>query len=473
MKRKVLAILMTAAMTASLMACGGGDASSEPAADSGADASADESGSSEADTAAGETGSDEDDSEQAEVPAADDGGSDYGGITLTFLNSKPEITDAFKKVTSEWGDAHGVTFEVTETSNPNDTLMANYQSGDAPVLAVVDGANVLDFAAEHLLPLDGEAWADYTEMAQYVDDTLYGFPLTVESHCIVVNKAAVEENIGREFVAEDYKSIEEFEALLEEMRGNGMETPVAILPDIWSMVGHDFYPFYAYQDGSGDGAFALIDAVKEGKDIYEDEIFYNHADFMSRVAAEYNVNKADPLNADHDMTVLALADGEVGFLLNGTWTWPELESMGASKSDDYTIMAYPNGSANAGKVMAAPTKYIVIDNSNATEEQQAAAKEFLNYLVTNEAGQKALIDDLGIVCAFTNNPNVPSDPVNKALMQYISDGNTVTYLPLSFPSDYRDTITPAIQKLMTGEGDIRAVADVLNDYWRNNDPNGR
>lgn len=469
MKRKVLAILLTAAMAASLMACGGGgETSSAPAADSEADTSSEETDSNE--TAESEQ---DEQSEEVETSAADNGGSDYGGITLTFLNSKPEITDAFKKVTSEWGDAHGVTFEVTETSNPNDTLMANYQSGDAPILAVVDGANVLDFAEEHLLPLDGEPWTEYTEMGQYVGDKLYGFPLTVESHCIVVNKAVVEENIGREFVASDYKSIEEFEALLEEMRGNGMETPVAILPDIWSMVGHDFYPFYAYQDGTGEGAFALVDAVKGGKDIYEDELFYNHADLMSRVMAEYNINKADPLNADHDMTVLALADGDVGFLLNGTWTWPELESMGASKSDDYTIMAYPNGSDSAGKVMAAPTKYIVVDNSNATEEQQAAAKEFLNYLVADEAGQKALIEDLGIVCAFTNNPNVPSDPVNKALMEYISSGDTVTYLPLSFPSDYRDTITPSVQKLMTGEGDIRAVADVLNDYWRNNDPNGR
>ena len=466
MKRKVLAMLLTAAMAASLMACGGGgDTSAE---------STEQTAGSEADTSSEETDSKEaDESEQAEAPAADDGGSDYGGITLTFLNSKPEITDAVKKVTSAWGEAHGVTFEVTETSNPNDTLMANYQSGDAPILAVVDDANVLDFAAEHLLPLDGETWEGYTDMGKYVDGKLYGFPLTVESHCIVVNKAVVEENIGREFAAGDYKSIEAFEALLKEMRENGMETPVAVLPDIWSMVGHDFYPFYAYQDGTGEGAFALVDAVKGGKDIFEDELFYNHADFMSRVVAEYNINKADPLNADHDMTVLALAEGEVGFLLNGTWTWPELESMGASKSDDYTIMAYPNGSASAGKVMAAPTKYIVVDNSNATEEQQAAAKEFLNYLVMDEAGQKALIEDLGIVCAFTNNPNIPSDPINKALMQYISDGNTVTYLPLAFPSDYRDTITPAVQKLMTGEGDIRALADVLNDYWKNNDPNGR
>ena len=227
MKRKVLAMLLTAAMAASLMACGGGgDTSAE---------STEQTAGSEADTSSEETDSKEaDESEQAEAPAADDGGSDYGGITLTFLNSKPEITDAVKKVTSAWGEAHGVTFEVTETSNPNDTLMANYQSGDAPILAVVDDANVLDFAAEHLLPLDGETWEGYTDMGKYVDGKLYGFPLTVESHCIVVNKAVVEENIGREFAAGDYKSIEAFEALLKEMRENGMETPVAVLPDIWS-----------------------------------------------------------------------------------------------------------------------------------------------------------------------------------------------------------------------------------------------
>ncbi len=121
MKRKVLAMLLTAAMAVSLMACGsGGDAAkenTEPAAGTEADAPAEETGSDETDG-----------SEQAEAPASDEGGSDYGGITLTFLNSKPEITDAFKKVTSAWGDAHGVTFEITETSNPNDTLMANYQS---------------------------------------------------------------------------------------------------------------------------------------------------------------------------------------------------------------------------------------------------------------------------------------------------------------------------------------------------------
>lgn len=402
--------------------------------------------------------------------AADD--IDFGGVTVTFMNSKPEITDALKSVAKTWGDAHGVTFEIYETSNPNDTLTQKYQSGDAPVIAIVDSANVLDFAKEYMLPLDGEEWEQHTEMSQYVDGVLYGFPLTVESHCIVVNKTAVEANIGREFVAEEYKNIDAFAALLAEMRANGMEDPMIVLPDIWSMCGHDFYPFYAYQDGTGEGAFALVDAIKAGKDIAEDPLFAGHMKLMFDVIKEYNINKKDPLNADHDMSILELAEGNAAFLCNGSWTWPELANLEAT--DDFVIMGYPNDGEHAGKVMAAPTKYITIDNTVATAEQQAAAKAFLNYLVFDDAGQNALVNECGIVAAFTNNAYTPADPVNQSLMQYIAEGKTVTYSPMGFPGDYRNTITPTIQKLFANEdATVRELADILNEYWQNNEPTGR
>lgn len=406
----------------------------------------------------------------AVAAAADD--TDFGGVTVTFMNSKPEITDAFKSVTKAWGDAHGVTFEVYETSNPNDTLTQKYQSGDAPVLAVVDAPNVLDFAKEYMLPLDGEEWEQYTGMASYVDGVLYGFPLTVESHCIVVNKTAVEANIGREFVPEEYKNIDTFAALLAEMRENGMENPMVVLPDIWSMCGHDFYPFYAYQDGTAQGAFDLVDSIKAGNDVAENPIFAGHMKLMFDIIKEYNVNKKDPLNADHDMSILELAEGNAAFLCNGTWTWAELAKLEAT--DDFMIMGYPNDGEQAGKVMAAPTKFITIDNTVATPEQQAAAKAFLNYLVSEDAGQSDLVNVLGVVPAFTNNVYTPTDPVNQSLMQYIAEGKTVTYVPMGFPGDYRNTITPTIQKLFANEdATVRDLADILNNYWQNNDPTGR
>lgn len=409
-------------------------------------------------------------SEAPEAPV--DEVSNYNGITLTLMNSKPEITDAIENLAKAWGDAHGVVFEVYETSNPNDTLTQKYQSGDAPVIGIVDGANILDFATEYMLPLDGEEWLNHTSMASYVNNTVYGFPLTVESQCIVVNKTAVEANIGREFKAEDYKSVEAFTALMAEMRDNGMENPVIILPDGWSMCGHDFLPIYSYQDGTAAGAFKLCDDIKAGKDIYENPVFAEHTSLMFDVMKEYNINKADPLNADHDMSILELAEGNAAFLCNGSWTWPELEKMEAT--GDFVIMPYPTSTETAGKVHAAPTKFVVIDNSVATAEQQAAAKEFLNYLVMDDAGQRGLVEDCGMVVAFTNNPYVPADPVNGSLMGYIAAGETFSYLPFSLPSDHRNTISPTIQKIFTGEGaTVRDLADILNEYWTNNSPKGR
>ena len=453
--KKALALVMAMAMLLSLAACGG-SGSNAPAAD----------------PAPAKDPAPAADPAPAEADAAE--GSNYNGITLTLMNSKPEITDVVKSMAKTWGDAHGVTFEVYETSNPNETLTQKYQAGDAPVLAIVDIADVLNFGTERMLPLDGEEWLDYTSMAAYVDGKVYGFPLCVESQCIVVNKTVVEANIGREFVPTDYKNIDAFADLLAEMRANGMENPVVVLPDVWSMCGHAFYQFYTYQDGTAEGAFKLVDDIKAGKDVYDDPVFADHMKLMLDVIKEYNVNKVDPLSADHDMSILELAEGNAAFLCNGSWTWPELAKMDAT--DDFVIMGYPNNTAYAGKVHAAPTKFIAIDNSVASAEQQAAAKEFLNYLVMDDAGQRGLVEDCGLVVSFTNNPYVPADPVNGSLMEYIAAGETVTYLPFTFPSDYRDaTVAPVIQKLFADEPGVtvRDLADVLNAYWAVTEPKGR
>lgn len=446
--KKYLALLMAIAMVLSMAACG--DTQSDTTATTAAAA---------ATTAA-----------NAEAPAEE--GTNYNGLTLTMMNTKPEITDAIENLAKTWGDAHGVTFEIYESSNPNDTLTQKYQSGDAPVIGIVDSGNIPVFAEEHMLPLDGEEWLEYTTMAASVNGKVYGFPLTVESQCIVVNKTAVEANIGREFDPAEYATPDTFAALLEEMRANGMENPVIILPDVWSMCGHDFYTIYNSQDGTSVGAFKLVDDIKAGKDIYDDPVFTEHMSLMVDVMKEYNINKEDPLNADHDMSILELAEGNAAFLLNGSWTWAELDKFEAT--DEFVIMGYPTTTACSGMVQASPTKYAVIDNTVATEEQQAAAKEFLNWLAMDDEGQKGLVNDCGMVVAFTNNPYTPSDDVNMSLMECIAEGKTFNFDPFNFPSDYRNTIAPTIQKIMADEGATsRDLADVINEYWQTAEPIGR
>jgi len=398
---------------------------------------------------------------------------DYGGITLTFMNSKPEISEELENILDSWGEAHNVKFEFYETSTPGDTLTQKYASGDGPTLAVVDSLQIVEMGEEKMLPLNGEAWEDETTLGWYVGDNLYGMPLTVESQCLIVNKKAIEETLGREFDKNEYTTTEAFEGLLKELQENGMEGPMILLSEVWSIAGHLFAQLMNFQDGTAEGCYQFVDDIKAGKDCFENEMFKNEMEIF-RIYTEYNINKDDPLAAVYDLNCAYLVDGDAAIMSNGTWVWPDLAAMGANP-DDFTIMAHPiNNEDLTGRVYAGATKFIVVDNTTATEEQQAAAKDFLYYLTMTDEGQKALVEDCGIVSAFTNNPYAPEDPVNSALAtDYMSEGLTVNTVPFGAPSDFPTIITPYIQKLVTGLGTDRELADALNEYWTEHDPLGR
>ena len=118
----------------------------------------------------------------APAVSAEESTTDYGGITLTLMNSKPEIQNALEKVTSEWGAEHNVTFDVYKTDAPQDTLAQKYASGDAPVISICDPANVTEMGEEKFLDLSNEKWvADGGDtLGTKVNGVLYGFPVCVE-----------------------------------------------------------------------------------------------------------------------------------------------------------------------------------------------------------------------------------------------------------------------------------------------------
>ena len=94
--------------------------------------------------------------------------------------------------------------------------------------------------------------------------------------------------------------------------------------------------------------------------------------------------------------------------------------------------------------MRMPTKFFAIDNVKATPEQQEAAKEFLNWLVYDEAGQKVLVEKCEIVPAFTNITLDLTNDFNKGVKSYVDQGRTNEYVPI--PSDHRSSLAAYMQE---------------------------
>ena len=394
-------------------------------------------------------------------------------VFFTMLNSKPEITKALQAAADQFGAAYKVKIEVVETSNPGDEISKRYNGGEAPTISVVDIAQVKDLAREgKIIDLGAEPWAEVggRDLGAVINDVLYGMPLTIESKANLINKTAIEKITGEPFDPLKYVTKEDFEALLKQLREGGMENPVIINKEDWSIGSHFTQYFYGIQDGTIEGALAFINAVHTGEKKFIDDPVFNACMDMFDLYMEYNINKQDPLSADYDVNASYLAEGEAAFWINGTWAWPNMAPF-AQEDQEYTIMHMPVDTGCQGKLLAQATKYTVVDITDATEAQQEAAKKFLNWLVFTEEGNDAMINGCDMVTAFTNILLPPSNPFNVGLKTYIDAGLTceaITYLP----SDHRSAVGGSNMQAYLGGAETREeVAAAFDAYWAEHEAN--
>ena len=61
----------------------------------------------------------------------------------------------------------------------------------------------------------------------------------------------------------------------------------------------------------------------------------------------------------------------------------------------------------------------MLDGQMASEKEQAAAREFLNWIVYSEIGQQMLVKTCNIIPPFQNNPYEPSDPLSRDIYERV------------------------------------------------------
>ena len=440
--KKIAALTMAAAMTAGMTGC----ASEKPAETAVAPAA-------ETTAAATET------ADKAEAPASD--------VKLTMMNSKPELEDALNAAAAAYKEITGVEIEVYTTDKPGEAIAQKYAAGDPANLMMCDYSNVKDIAAEKLVDLSDEKWmADGGDiLGVKVEDKTYGFPFCVEATGILFNRTAIENIIGKEFVPADYVSLDRFKVLLDELRAGGMENPVILNSEDWSIGQHFLQYNYRMQTGKAEDGLKLFEDVKAGNASFTDNEVFNAVFDTLDVFKEYNINKEDPLAADYDLNASYLAEGEAAFWMNGSWAWPDTKEY-VDGSMTYGIMPLPvNGDfTSVGQLNANATKFIAIDKVKASPEQQQAAKDFLNWLVYDEAGQDVLVNQCAVVPAFKNITLEMTNDFNVGVKQYVDEGKVNAYVPI--PADHRSSLAAYMQKYLAGEMERTEMAQYMDEYFK-------
>ena len=398
--------------------------------------------------------------------------SSLSGTNITLLNSKAEIQVALEKMGAEYEKKSGVHVEVmpvTDGDSPYTKVVSLYNSGTPPTASILDTTDVIALAEEKAADLTEEPWVEEAEgYITEVNGKVYSFPLCIEGRGIIYNRAVIEETLGESFDADSVTTQADFEKLLERLVDAGMEKPVSMAKEDWSLGAHQLQYIYETYEGTSEGAQEVIEKIKAGKlDLASYDRLSEFLD-MFDILKKYNVAKGDPLGADYDEMAIDLADGKTAFWFNGNWAWPNLAEAGAEEEDEYGFLPYflnddEDDFVNQ-QIQASPSKQVMLDGQIATEKEQKAAKEFLNWIVFSEIGQQMLVKTCNIFPPFQNNPYEPSDPLSADIYQKVHEGKAFNASAI-VPNDHWAVLGAAMQKYLADRSDREELTESVQKYW--------
>lgn len=460
--KKALAIILSTTLIFSITGCGGqsGNTTTDETASNDGTVTA------EADTDKSETNEGTEDASE---------GLSTDGTTITFLNSGSGIEKFFEPAMKEYFEQTGVTVEwmnVNAGESPYEAIQKLYAAGNAPTLALLDCNDIVELGPEKGVPLDGEDWVAIggDTYGIKVDGVLYSAPLSLQGRGILFNRTAIENALGKDFDEYSIKTLDDFVAICDELQAAGMEYPTCISKEDWSLGAH-YMGLVFEQQGSKD-------AVGESGDAFRDSLIDGTANMIDNarftslmdtfdVLMKYNINGADPLGADYEMDNCYYAEGDVAFWFNGNWVWEVVEGYTEEDMEYGMLPVVQNqGTDDIYNTLcnAVGSKQIMIDKTASDVEIQAA-KDFLNWLVYDEAAHVTIADELQLVPCFSTFDASPKNKLGVSLKEYVDAGNTYDQYN-GLPGDHWSSVGAYMQKYLGGESSREELASSIDSYWQ-------
>jgi raffinose/stachyose/melibiose transport system substrate-binding protein len=122
------------------------------------------------------------------------------------------------------------------------------------------------------------------------------------------------------------------------------------------------------------------------------------------------------------------------------------------------------------KLVGGGSKYLFIDSSDAfSEEQIAAAKDFLNWLVSDPEGNAFLTEKCAVVPAFDNVEATKLDPLSASVKEFDDAGALIPNYNFD-PDDHISKVGKIMQKYLDSQIDRKELAGEVEKYWSTTKP---
>ena len=405
----------------------------------------------------------------------DDKGSVY------YLSFKPEQEEQWKKVAETYEKETGVEVKVVTAASGKyeETLKSEIAKDDAPTLFQING------------PVGYQNWKEYTADLKDTDlykhllnedlaikdgDGVYGIPYVEEGYGIIYNQAIMDKYFALD--GAKAKSIDEInnynklKEVAEDMQAkkdklgiDGVFASTSLSPgEDWRWQTHlaNLPVYYEYKD-------------KDVKDL--DKIDFKYADQYKNIFDLYiNNSTCKPTllgskTVSDSMAEFAL--GKCAMVQNGNWAWSQISEVDGNtvKEEDIKFMPIYTGVKGEEKqgICIGTENYFSV-NKNASEADQKATKDFINWMFTSDKGKDLVTNELGFIAPFDtfSEEEAPQDPLAKEVIKYLGNKDlyNIDWNFTTFPSQtFKDDFGAALLEYCNGNMKWDDVKKLVVDEW--------
>lgn len=353
--------------------------------------------------------------------------------SVVIYQNKVEIGEQLTALAALYEAETGVKVTVKTSGGDTpyaETLKAEFQSDRQPDIFVIEGMGGYNTWKSQLTPFDGDEWIDLTSLEFAVDGKVYGFPVAVEAWGMAYNVEILEKagvDPATLTSQEGYRAaFEKIDAMKDEL---GLKSVVSMGagPDLRWVTGlHNFNGYLSA--GLPYGDTTVLDKLLNGE--ADMDRLTEYADWVE-LLFQYS-DRAVLLTGNYDAQVAPFATGQAAFIHQGNWIDPWLMSNNVDFEMAFAPHASVKGEHNA-IFIGAPSYYVLNSNS----ENLEAARDFLNFMATSEAGHNYMVNEAKMVPAFTNVTLVPDAPLSANVTEWLAKENgAYTWLQNDMPDGF-------------------------------------
>lgn len=387
------------------------------------------------------------------------------GKTVKVFQLKVEINEALQNLAKEYEKETGTKVEITTVGGGADygaSLKAEFQKGTEPDIFMIQGAGDYDVWKHKIDDLTGEPWVgkavDGTLDTVTFDKKIYGMPAATEGYGLIYNKEILDKAGIDPKTLTTFDSLKAaFEKLDSEKSDLGLDNVVSYTTkETWVTGNHTFNIPFAAQENPDQFA---KDYIAGNADLVNNEKFNDWMNLVELMCKYGGEKKLETI--DYDSQVANFALGKTAFIQQGNWIATQLNDLEAKFDMGIAPMCINNDEKVSGSIPVGVPMYWVV---NKDSEVNKEAKDFLNWMVTNEKGQKALVNDMNMIPAFKDFTVESSNPLNKSITEYNNAGKTLKWAFTNFPDGFTmNDIGPVFSKYLDTDMGADAKKEMLQN----------